>query len=1604
MDEGEDSGPQLVSLAIGGITYRGWLDRGNNSLWSGRLGGFLPGGSPIFDYYLDVVEGTLRDSALDWVRLRTSLGKAYEGQIKNGKFDGYGQQHHPGGYYENGKFADGLFVEGLARIASADGSVYYGNYAGGKPDGWGFLEGPGKDYQVGNFVNGSLFKGEVRVTDPADGSVYEGEYSNKSHNGYGKLTYKNGCSVEGEFENSQIRNAILVKKSPDGRSTFVRIVYDENGNPVLRRELSNPPERMQDGKLCFDKLEKPPTVFSIAWENDGDGELGKKTAVINFSDGSSYRGGYENEKFEGYGTLKDRDGNIVRQGIFENGGLKEGQTITDSFDGPTYRGYIEARVPNGKGRIDSPNGDYWDGNFVLGSFSEGNVRITDSLDGSVYEGGRKNGGREGYGKVVDSLGNTYRGDWKSGRTNGWGWLRAPGGDYWRGKFANGSFSEGKVRITNSGGDVYEGKYFGGKYEGYGKLTHSNGCSAEGEFKDGKARNVVLEKKSPTGRSTFVYVVYDDCGNLVLRQELKTRPNYRNGKLDFSGLDKLEDPSMEVPDRHRKMRGSKNDKKKITYGDGSVYIGKVDANGKPDGKGTWTGPGEEQKGGIFKNGRFIEGDVVMKLSNSITYRGGYKNGKFEGEGKLADANGEVLREGKFEGGNFMEGTARDHKINGSIYEGPMKDGVANGYGKLLYSNGEHRKGNFLGGLFSWDGVVRINNPDGSVYEGAYSGGKPDGQGLKKSPGGDYENGEFKDGSFSGNGKVRKTNPSEGSVYEGEYSNKLRHGYGKITHKNGCSMEGMFEGGLAKDIVLERKLPNDRSEFSHIIFDGNGNVLLKEELKGKPAYRDKKINFGALSKLKKPPMEVQPTTFDDVEGGDASGEVRITYGDGSVYTGEVNEDCKPNGNGEWTGPEEELRKGIFKDGKFESGTVVMKLSNSITYRGGYKNGKFEEYGELEDREGGYYKKGKFRDNLFLEGNIKSIDPNGTTREVYLKDGLFIGLRKVVHLNGDYEEGTFITNSLNSGKVKKSYPDGSSYEGECFNGLRHGYGKITHKGGSTEEGEFSNGVALKTFHKFKGNNICYYQVYNSEGKLILRQLLSKAPVQVEDEERREKRFKMDAERELLLEETYDYSYPRTKSSVKHYFYKKDGSLEKTVTIDLNLFNKLLSSGKATNLGDLMVEEAIVIQDGENKVLLGVPPHEIIKSFRHNAEKIAALREAPEGASGFNDGSPLEAQNMLLSLIGEKDLKNLRFCTEQTSHTSMTSFLESIGMDEKNLAKSEESYIVMWAKTDANDHAVCFLVNLKSIREVVSKTGWYSLNESTRIFIHFFDSSRVVGSGDYGGSFGSIGKNCGPLNRSQQKEGSCWLQAVAAVLAALENPEVVERVLNREIPTYGLGECTSLGADDTPDKFTLKQIAKLQQIADDLAIKFKGKEPLAESVILDCFRKRMAELADSEKLLLELDRRIEEAFDIFEKKLREMGNGAAELESERYRNYRRDVTGKITGKYKEELSRAASEKDRGETSKGSGDRKIGEKTKKLPGFIKNLKKFVAASEEMDRQKDNLEDRLELALERFLEARKGATGLPGGELDLVNILEEAAKALEKKIAATDPPLPLLQS
>lgn len=257
-------------------------------------------------------------------------GSSYEGEVKDGKRNGYGVQVY------------------------STGITYYGNWENDYQNGYGDLEIDDDWYYSGEWKNG-LYDGEGYFSFP-DFS-YEGEWKAGKKDGYGTLTLAN-LQYEGFWKNDAINGKGYISYS-DG--SYYEGSWKDNKRNGYGEYV------WADGSSYYGN-----------WEDDfpnGEGE-------INLSNGDYYTGEIEYGYFSGAGTY-----------IFANGERYEGTFVENKKDGigyyyfsngNSYEGEFKNNQPNGKGRFYFENGTFYDGEFENGKLKgNGSLFIPEENDYTV---------------------------------------------------------------------------------------------------------------------------------------------------------------------------------------------------------------------------------------------------------------------------------------------------------------------------------------------------------------------------------------------------------------------------------------------------------------------------------------------------------------------------------------------------------------------------------------------------------------------------------------------------------------------------------------------------------------------------------------------------------------------------------------------------------------------------------------------------------------------------------------------------------------------------------------------------------------------------------------------------------------------------------------------------------------------------------------------------------------------------------------------------------------------------------------------------------------------------------------------------------------------
>ena len=341
--DGNPSGKGKMTYRNGDVYEGGWKKFEDEKKSSIRFGH----GIMIYkdgDFY----EGEWDDAYCRTVKIKYSDGNVFEGELKNGRFDGKGKIILcDKGVYE-GEFKNGK-IEGKGKMVYSDGNFYEGNWKENKYDGKGILKKRNGDFLDGIWNNnkctgkcilfGSVYEGDI-VNGIREGSgktmlmhgEYDGHWLNDKLHGYGKMNYRNGDVYEGNWKD-------------DNRFGFGKMIY-QNGD-VYEGDWKNG-KRHGIGKMIYRKKNEFPYDSS---DREFNGEWFDDIRI--FGELSLY-----------YGTM-------ISPISFVNN-LSFGYTKIIYQDERTYYGEILNNVPDGIGRMIYPNGKTQSGQWEKGVFTSSN--------------------------------------------------------------------------------------------------------------------------------------------------------------------------------------------------------------------------------------------------------------------------------------------------------------------------------------------------------------------------------------------------------------------------------------------------------------------------------------------------------------------------------------------------------------------------------------------------------------------------------------------------------------------------------------------------------------------------------------------------------------------------------------------------------------------------------------------------------------------------------------------------------------------------------------------------------------------------------------------------------------------------------------------------------------------------------------------------------------------------------------------------------------------------------------------------------------------------------------------------------------------------------
>jgi serine/threonine protein kinase len=188
--------------------------------------------------------------------------------------------------------------------------------------------------------------------------------------------------------------------------------------------------------------------------------------------------------------------------------------------------------------------------------------------------------------------------------------------------------------------------------------------------------------------------------------------------------------------------------------------------------------------------------------------------------------------------------------------------------------------------------------------------------------------------------------------------------------------------------------------------------------------------------------------NVSWGQPSGKGKLTYANGSVYSGDFSGGLR-HGVGTFRNSKGDTYEGQWKNDRFD-GNGVLTLSDGSRYEGGFKEGNRHGTGTQIYADGRHYTGDWSGDKK--NGNGVLTQKNGAKYTGPFKDDLAEGEGTVVTTRGDKYVGSF-ARGVKSGQGTFTFANGNVYQGSFANDLRNGQGTMRWTTGSYYNGEWKN-----------------------------------------------------------------------------------------------------------------------------------------------------------------------------------------------------------------------------------------------------------------------------------------------------------------------------------------------------------------------------------------------------------------------------------------------------------------------------------------------------------------------------------------------------------------------
>lgn len=283
-------------------------------------------------------------------------------------------------------------------------------------------------------------------------------------------------------------------------------------------------------------------------------------------------------------------------------------------------------------------------------------------------------------------------------------------------------------------------------------------------------------------------------------------------------------------------------------------------------------------------------------------------------------------------------------DGSHYIGDVRDGeIRNGTGSFSWNTGERYEGTWVDDVPSGSG--KMVWPGLGIYEGEFQNGKRQGHGVftwtyEGDPADGkplYFDGEWVDDHIGTSGILAFANLG---VYEGDFAKNLRSGIGKFTWENG----DQYYGNWVKDQI-----------------NGEGILTLADGTLYEGVFSNNILNKGTATYSVDGGMVVR-----DVQYGKIQPTVAVSYKDGTIVTGKLNEKGEFTGNVNIAYSSGDSYVGTMKNGK-KSGKGTYTWTNGAHYNGEWADDKMSGSGK--------YYFGADEKTQYLSGKFNNGKPEGT-----------------------------------------------------------------------------------------------------------------------------------------------------------------------------------------------------------------------------------------------------------------------------------------------------------------------------------------------------------------------------------------------------------------------------------------------------------------------------------------------------------------------------------------------------------------------------------------------------------------------------------------------------